>query len=75
MSLSTDTTQDFDYLYKILVVGDVQVGKSSFVCRYTKNVMGNSGPTLAIEYQTKNIVLQNGSIVKAQLWDTCNIIS
>jgi len=32
--------------------------------------MGNSGPTLAIEYQTKNIVLQNGSIVKAQIWDT-----
>jgi len=43
--------------------------------RYTKNVVENPGPTLAIEYQTKNLILQNGSIVKAQIWDTCKIIN
>ena len=31
----------------------------------------NQAPTLGVEYQTKCIILRNGTVVKAQIWDTC----
>lgn len=39
---------------------------------YIKNVMSkNQAPTLGVEYQTKCIILKTGTVVKAQIWDTC----
>jgi len=65
------TTTDFDYLYKVLLIGDARVGKTSFLTRYTKNVVNkNPQPTIGVEYSTKSIILKNGSVVKAQIWDT-----
>jgi len=55
----------------VLLIGDVRVGKTSFLTRYIKNVMNkNQAPTLGVEYQTKCIILKNGTVVKAQIWDT-----
>lgn len=31
-----------------------------------------AGPTLGVEYQTKSIILKDGTVVKVQIWDTCN---
>jgi len=65
------TTTDFDYLYKVLLIGDARVGKTSFLTRYTKNVVNkNPQPTIGVEYSTKSIILKNGAVVKAQIWDT-----
>jgi len=65
------TTTDFDYLYKILLIGDARVGKTSFLTRYTKSVVNkNPQPTIGVEYSTKSIILKNGAVVKAQIWDT-----
>jgi len=65
------TVTDYDFLYKILLIGDVRVGKTSFLTKYVKNTINrNQAPTLGVEYQTQNIVLQDGTIIKAQMWDT-----
>ena len=45
------------------------------ICRYTKNTIKNTVPTIGVEYATKCVLLKNGAgIVKAQIWDTCNNI-
>mmetsp|Transcript_90791 Transcript_90791/g.126115 ORF Transcript_90791/g.126115 Transcript_90791/m.126115 type:complete len:180 (-) Transcript_90791:438-977(-) len=65
------TTTDFDYLYKVLLIGDVSVGKTTFLTRYIKSYTNkNQAPTLGVEYQTKCIILKNGTVIKAQIWDT-----
>eukprot|EP00330_Aristerostoma_sp_ATCC50986_P011466 CAMPEP_0114588814 /NCGR_PEP_ID=MMETSP0125-20121206/11429_1 /TAXON_ID=485358 ORGANISM="Aristerostoma sp., Strain ATCC 50986" /NCGR_SAMPLE_ID=MMETSP0125 /ASSEMBLY_ACC=CAM_ASM_000245 /LENGTH=128 /DNA_ID=CAMNT_0001785411 /DNA_START=308 /DNA_END=694 /DNA_ORIENTATION=+ len=57
--------------YKILLIGDVRVGKTSFLTRYTRNVVNrNEPPTIGVDYSTKSIVLQDGNVVKAKIWDT-----
>jgi Rab family protein len=52
--------------------GDPSVGKTSFLSRYTRNVVtDNPNPTLGVEYSTKCILLRSGDgIVKANIWDT-----
>lgn len=63
--------EDYDFLYKIILVGDPKVGKTSLLTRYTKNVVKNPNPTIGVEYATKCVLLKNGAgIVKAQIWDT-----
>jgi len=64
-------TTDFDHLYKVLLIGDARVGKTSFLTRYTKSSVSKTpAPTIGVEYCTKHIILKNGSVVKAQIWDT-----
>lgn len=39
--------------------------------RYTRGVMNRAEkPTVGVEFATKNIVLKDGTITKAKLWDT-----
>jgi len=40
--------------------------------RYLKGIITEPvGPTLGVEYQTKSIILKDGTVVKVQIWDTC----
>jgi Rab family protein len=58
-------------LYKIILVGDMGVGKSSILSQYIKQIFPDSPlPTIAIEFATKIIKLKEGGYVKAQIWDT-----
>jgi len=57
--------------FKILLIGDVRVGKTSFFTKYTRNIVNkNEPPTIGVDYSTKSIVLRDGTIVKAKIWDT-----
>ena len=43
----------------------------SLFFRYTRNVVNrNEPPTIGVDYSTKSIVLQDGNVVKAKIWDT-----
>ena len=33
-------------------------------------MLKKQGPTLGVEYATKNQTMQDGAVVKAQIWDT-----
>ncbi|KAL4454133.1 hypothetical protein ABPG73_009950 [Tetrahymena malaccensis] len=63
--------ENHDYLYKIIMVGDPRVGKTSFLIRYIKGVLPKSPmPTIGVEYLSKQVLLSGGEgIVKAQIWD------
>lgn len=60
-----------DLVYKILLLGDSEVGKSCFLMRYADNVfVDNYITTIGLDYKLKYIQLDSGEIIKVQLWDT-----
>jgi len=50
------TEEDYDYLFKIILIGDSGVGKTNILSRFTKNEF-NLGckPTIGVEFATKTI--------------------
>jgi small GTP-binding protein len=61
---------EYDNLYKIILVGDSAVGKSSLMTRYTENYYNNSFiSTIGVDFKIKNIIV-DGKKVKLQIWDT-----
>ncbi|MHA1913600.1 MAG: Rab family GTPase [Promethearchaeota archaeon] len=59
----------YDYTFKILLVGDASVGKTSFTKRYCYNIFNPSERlTIGVDFHIKTIELNNISI-KLQIWD------
>ena len=59
-----------DQIFKILLLGDAGVGKSSIILRYTKNEFNASMvSSIGVDFKTKDIIV-NDKKVKLQLWDT-----
>ncbi|MEM1885792.1 MAG: GTP-binding protein, partial [Candidatus Jordarchaeales archaeon] len=58
-----------EYVFKIVVIGDGGVGKTSLILRLTRNVFPTSyRPTLGADFASYKIELDN-KIVTLQLWD------
>ncbi|KAL6538275.1 hypothetical protein OROGR_012263 [Orobanche gracilis] len=61
---------DYDYLFKVVLIGDSGVGKSNLLSRFTRNEFSlESKSTIGVEFATRSIRV-NGKVVKAQIWDT-----
>ena len=59
-----------ELIFKILVLGESRVGKSSILNRFTENVFTETlPPTLGIDYKIKKMKIENTDI-KLQIWDT-----
>lgn len=57
----------YDYLYKIVLIGDSGVGKSSLLSRFTRNEFDlESKSTIGVEFATRSIVV-DGKVIKAQV--------
>ena len=57
-------------IYKIILVGDSGVGKTCLLSMYVKGECSPTIPTIAVEFCTKEIELDNNYKIKVQLWDT-----
>ena len=69
--LLPEETSSFDYSYKIILIGDSNVGKSCITVRATKNSFLSSHiPTVGFEFFNLNIKIKD-KIIKLQIWDTC----
>jgi len=56
---------------KIVLLGDVSVGKTSIASRYCKNSFNDYHiNTIGGAYQQQKVVLDNGNMVKLHIWDT-----
>jgi len=59
----------YDYTFKILLLGDASVGKTSFTKRYCYNIFNPSERlTIGVDFHVKTIEL-NDKRIKLQLWD------
>lgn len=62
--------EDYDYLFKVVLIGDSGVGKSNLLSRFTKNEFSlESKSTIGVEFATRTINVDN-KMIKAQIWDT-----
>jgi len=62
--------QDYDYLFKLLLIGNSAVGKSSLLLRFSDNIFNESFlPTIGVDFKIRTFDL-NGRTVKLQIWDT-----
>ncbi|GAA5865400.1 hypothetical protein JCM5296_005480 [Sporobolomyces johnsonii] len=60
----------YDYLFKVVLIGDSGVGKSNLLSRFTRNEFNlESKSTIGVEFATRSISVE-GKTVKAQIWDT-----
>lgn len=56
---------EYDYLFKIVLIGDSGVGKSNLLSRYTRNEFNlDTKTTIGVEFATKNITIEN-KVIKA----------
>jgi len=61
---------EYDYLFKVVLIGDSGVGKSNLLSRFTRNEFNlESKSTIGVEFATKSIQA-DGKTIKAQIWDT-----
>ncbi|KAI9280192.1 GTP-binding protein [Umbelopsis sp. AD052] len=64
------TDDEYDYLFKLVLIGDSGVGKSNILSRFTTNEFNlESKSTIGVEFATKNVSI-DGNTVKCQIWDT-----
>jgi Ras-related protein Rab-11A len=61
---------DYEYLFKLVLIGDSGVGKSNLLLRFTRNEFNlESKSTIGVEFATKSLNI-DGKVIKAQIWDT-----
>ena len=62
-------SKNYDYTFKILLIGDASVGKTSFTKRYCYNIFNPSERlTIGVDFHVKTIEL-NEKKIKLQIWD------
>ncbi|PRD28680.1 UNVERIFIED_CONTAM: Rab3 [Trichonephila clavipes] len=62
--------QNFDYMFKILIIGNSSVGKTSFLFRYADDSFTSAFvSTVGIDFKVKTVFRQDKR-VKLQIWDT-----
>ncbi|KAB5537078.1 hypothetical protein PHYPO_G00114710 [Pangasianodon hypophthalmus] len=65
-----ETDDSYDFVFKIVLVGDVGVGKTCVVQRFkTGTFIERQGNTIGVDFTMKTMEIQ-GKRVKLQIWDT-----
>ena len=63
-------SQDYDYLFKVLLLGDSGVGKSSLILRYTEETFNSKlVNSIGVDFKMKKREIDD-KVIKVQIWDT-----
>ncbi|KAG4926686.1 hypothetical protein JHK84_052358 [Glycine max] len=61
---------EYDYLFKLVLISDSGVGKSNLLSHFTRNEFNlESKSTIGVEFRKKSLNI-NAKVIKAQIWDT-----
>ncbi|XP_051949487.1 ras-related protein Rab-25-like [Xyrauchen texanus] len=67
------TDLPYNFVFKVVLIGESGVGKSNLLSRFTKNEFNHdSRTTIGVEFSTRSIQVDNITI-KAQIWDTAGL--
>lgn len=68
--------QNFDYMFKLLIIGNSSVGKTSFLFRYADDSFTSAFvSTVGIDFKVKT-VYRHEKRVKLQIWvSSCSILA
>ena len=68
--MKEEESDNYEQLYKIIIIGDSGVGKSNILGRYLNNEFReDTKSTVGVEFGSKRLMLENIAI-KLQIWDT-----
>lgn len=71
MSQPQPQPQPQPFLYKILLIGDAGIGKSSILGRFAEEkYTGTYISTIGVDFKVKDFQIDTSTKVKLQLWDT-----
>ena len=80
-SNSNTSDQDYEFIFKVLLLGNSNVGKSSLFLRFVDDIWNDTFvPTIGVDFKIKTFEIDSKKI-KMQIWDTAgqerfkNIIS
>ena len=66
--MSLALNQSYDYLFKMLVIGNSSVGKSSMLLRFSDGVFSESFlPTIGVDFKIRTFELGK-SVIKLQVY-------
>ena len=61
---------EYDYLFKLIIIGDSGIGKSCLLNRFSDDVYTDSYiSTIGVDFKIRTIEV-NGCVCKLQIWDT-----
>jgi Rab family protein len=70
MAVAYRAEEEYDYLFKVVLIGDSGVGKSNLLSRFARDEFSlDTRSTIGVEFATKTVRV-DGKLVKAQIWDT-----
>ena len=65
----------FDYQFRVILIGDSTVGKSSLLKYFTEGTFAEvSDPTVGVDFFAR-LVKVNDATIKLQLWDTAGQVT
>ena len=60
---------DLEALYKLVMIGDSDAGKTSLLMRYSDDIFSATPCTVGIDFKIKTLKVDD-RIIKMQIWDT-----
>ncbi|XXG83622.1 hypothetical protein AAC387_Pa10g1335 [Persea americana] len=68
-SAQVSSSSSYDLSFKILLIGDSGVGKSSLLFSFISNAVDDPAPTIGVDFKIKQLTVA-GKRLKLTIWDT-----